>query len=75
MPHLYGYKNIKHVCRIELVDHHVRSPHEPWIMHRLGRVAHEERHGLGMNRLARLAYGTLCRRTLRSYGVRDPRFR
>lgn len=75
VPHLYGYKNLKHLCRIDLVDHHVRSPHEPWIMHRLGRVAHEERHGLGLNRLARLAYGLARRRTLRSYGVLDPRFR
>jgi len=75
VPHLYGYKNIKHVCRIDLVDHHVRSPHEPWIMHRLGRVEREERHGLRMNRLARFAYGMVLRRTLRSYGVRDPRFR
>ena len=75
VPHLYGYKNIKHVCRIDLVDHHVRSPLEPWIMHRLGRVAHEERHGLGLNRLARLAYGVALRPTLRSYGVSDPRFR
>ena len=75
VPQLYGYKNIKHVCRIDLVDHHVRSPHEPWIMHRLGRVAREERHGLGMNRLARVVYGLARRRTLHSYGVSDPRFR
>ncbi len=75
VPQLYGYKNIKHVCRIDLVDHHVRSPYEPWIMHRLGRVAREERHGLGMNRLARVVYGLARRRTLRSYGVSDPRFR
>ncbi|MDN5764386.1 MAG: molybdopterin-dependent oxidoreductase [Humibacillus sp.] len=75
VPQLYGYKNIKHVCRIDLVDHHVCSPHEPWIMHRLGRVAPEERHGLGLNRLARLAHGLSRRRTLRSYGLSDPRFR
>lgn len=75
VPHLYGYKNIKHVGRIDLVDHHVRSPHEPWIMHRLGRVAHEERHGLRLNRLTRLVFSMARRRTLRSYGMSDPRFR
>ncbi len=75
VPQLYGYKNIKHVCQIDLVDHHVRSSHEPWIMHRLGRVAREERHGLGLNRLARFAYGLARRPALRSYGVSDPRFR
>lgn len=75
VPRLYAYKSIKHVCRIELVDHHVRSRYEPWIMHRLGRVEHEERHGLGMNRLARFAYRLVLPRTLRSYGARDPHFR
>ncbi|CAN5597124.1 sulfite oxidase-like oxidoreductase [soil metagenome] len=38
VPHLYGYKHVKHLCRIELTDHHVRGPHEPWIMHRRGRL-------------------------------------
>ncbi len=75
VPHLYGYKNLKHVCEINLVDRHLRSPHEPWIMHRVGRVDREERHGLRVNRLARFVYGILVRPTLRSYGVRDPRFR
>lgn len=75
VPHLYGYKHVKHLCRIDLVDHHVRGPHEPWIMHRLGRVECEERHGLGMNRAVRVTNGMLVRRALRSYGVRDPRFR
>jgi len=72
VPQLYGYKHIKHLCRIDMVDHHVRSPHEPWIMRPLGRVEHEERHGLGMNRVLRLAYSLVVRRTLRSCRVRDP---
>ena len=75
VPHLYGYKHVKHLCRIDLVDHHVRSPHEPWIMHRVGRVEDEQRHGLGMSRVLRLAYKTLVRQALRSCGVHEPRFR
>lgn len=75
VPHLYGYLHVKHLCHFELVDHHVRNRYEPWIMHRLGRVEREERHGLGMSRLLRRAYRLACRATLRTYGVLDPRFR
>lgn len=75
IPHLYGYKNLKYLYRIELVEKHRKSPHEPWIMHPIGRVAREERHGLGMNRAVRLANRLLVRRFLRSTGLRDPRFR
>lgn len=73
VPHLYGYRHVKHLCHVELVDHHVRNPDEPWIMHRLGRVEREERHGLGMSRLLRLVNRLACRATLRTYGVLDPR--
>ncbi|MGB3184711.1 MAG: molybdopterin-dependent oxidoreductase [Ornithinimicrobium sp.] len=75
VPHLYGYKHIKHVCAIELTDHHVRGPHEPWIMHRRGRVAEEERSGLGMARVTRSINRAFVTRALRSYGVDKPRFR
>lgn len=74
VPQLYGYKHIKHLSGIDLVDHHLRSPHEPWIMHRIGRVENEQRHGLGMNRALRLTYSLVVRAALRSYGMRDPRF-
>ena len=74
VPHLYGYQHVKHVYRIDLVDRHRRSPYEPWIMHRLGRVAREERSGLGMARPLRLGYRAILRPTLRHYGVSDPRF-
>lgn len=36
VPQLYGYKHVKHLCRIELVDHHVSSLYEPWLMHHRG---------------------------------------
>lgn len=74
-PRLYGYKNLKHVCRIELSEHHVRGPHEPWIMHRRGRVEHEERSGFGPRRLVRAVNRAFVRRALGSYGVEDPTFR
>lgn len=74
VPQLYGYKHVKHLCRIDLVDHHVRSPYEPWIMHRVGRVAHEERFGWGSHRLARLVNRAFVRNSLRRYGVFAPRF-
>lgn len=75
VPQLYGYQHVKHLGRIELVDHHVRSPLEPWIAHRVGRVEGEQRSGLGMGRVLRVAYGLAVRRALRSRGVQDPRFR
>lgn len=75
VPHLYGYKHIKHVCRIELTDHHVRGPHEPWIMHRRGRVEEEERVGLGMQRAVRMLNRLFVGQALRSAGVQKPRFR
>ncbi|WP_158600537.1 molybdopterin-dependent oxidoreductase [Tessaracoccus antarcticus] len=74
VPQLYGYKHVKHLCRIDLVDHHVRSPHEPWIMHRIGRVAREERFGVGMRWLVRLLARATVRPTLRRYDVPDPQF-
>ena len=64
VPQLYGYKHVKHLCGIEMVDHHVRSPHEPWLMHRRGRVEHEERIGFGMSRVVRAVNGAVLRRAL-----------
>lgn len=72
IPQLYGYRNVKHLWRLELVDRHRRSPHEPWIMHGRGRADLEDRHGLGLNRLMRALNSLFVRRVLRSYGVRDP---
>lgn len=74
VPQLYGYQHVKHLCAIDPVDHHVRSPYEPWIMHRIGRVAHEERFGVGLRPLARVLNRALVRRSLRRYGMPDPQF-
>ncbi len=74
VPQLYGYKNVKHLCRLDLANRHVRSPYEPWIMHRIGRVAHEERFGWGMPRLARLLNRASVRASLRRYGVPEQGF-
>ena len=75
VPQLYGYKHIKHVCSIELSDHHVKGPHEPWIMHPRARVDHEERSGLGIGRLVRRINRSYAGRALKSAGVPEPRFR
>jgi len=75
VPHLYGYKHVKHLDRIELAPHHVANPHEPWIMHARGLVANEERGGIGLQRLTRMVYRLFVRASLRSAGVKRPRFR
>lgn len=72
VPQLYGYKHVKHLSGINLSHHHARLKYEPWIMHRVGRVDHEERFGLGFKRLARLITQASIHRMLRRDGVRRP---
>lgn len=55
MPHLYGYKGVKHLCRLELRVLPVRDS-TAWLAHSRGRVGIEERARIGPQLLWRWLY-------------------
>jgi DMSO/TMAO reductase YedYZ molybdopterin-dependent catalytic subunit len=59
LPHLYAYKSVKHVCRIEVTASPVRASAGRLLSHPRGRVDGEERSGVGAQRLFRCLYGLL----------------
>lgn len=59
LPTHYGYKNVKHLSRIELTVEPRRDTGGRILVHPRGRVAREERSGLGGRRIWRWTYGAL----------------
>lgn len=59
LPRLYGYKSVKHVCRIEVTVSPLRASAGRLLSHPRGRVDREERSGVGAQRLFRLLYRLL----------------
>lgn len=66
LPQLYGYKNVKHLCRLSLRSQPARVPMSRWLVHPRGRVDLEERSGVGAQRLWRLLYRAVAPLFLRS---------
>jgi DMSO/TMAO reductase YedYZ molybdopterin-dependent catalytic subunit len=59
VPQLYGYKNVKHLCRLSLLHEPATVPVSRALAHPRGRVDLEERSGVGMQRFWRLLYRLL----------------
>jgi DMSO/TMAO reductase YedYZ molybdopterin-dependent catalytic subunit len=59
LPHLYAYKSVKHVCRIEVTATPVRASAGRVLSHPRARVDREERSGVGAQRFFRWLYRLL----------------
>jgi DMSO/TMAO reductase YedYZ molybdopterin-dependent catalytic subunit len=59
LPRLYGYKSVKHVCRIEATIAPLRASAGRLLAHPRGRVDLEERSGVGAPRFFRRLYRLL----------------
>ncbi len=59
VPQLYGYKNVKHVCRIEVTVDPLRGSAGRVLAHPRARVDREERSGVGLQRFWRGFYRLL----------------
>jgi DMSO/TMAO reductase YedYZ molybdopterin-dependent catalytic subunit len=59
VPQLYGYKSVKHVCRIQVTVDPVRGSTGRVLAHPRGRVDREERSGIGLQRFWRVLYRVL----------------
>jgi DMSO/TMAO reductase YedYZ molybdopterin-dependent catalytic subunit len=59
LPHLYAYKSVKHVCRIDVTATPVRASAGRLLSHPRGRVDREERSGVGAQRFFRWLYRLL----------------
>lgn len=59
VPHLYGYKNVKHVASLELLREAGATSAGRMISHPRGRVDLEERSGVGGQRFWRVLYRLL----------------
>jgi DMSO/TMAO reductase YedYZ molybdopterin-dependent catalytic subunit len=59
LPHLYAYRSVKHVCRIEVTASPVRASAGRLLSHPRGRVDGEERSGVGAQRFFRCLYRLL----------------
>jgi DMSO/TMAO reductase YedYZ molybdopterin-dependent catalytic subunit len=60
LPHLYAYKSVKHVCRIEVTAKPVRASGGRLLSHPRARVDREERSGVGAQRSFRGSTGCSC---------------
>ena len=59
LPRLYGYKSVKHVCRIDVTVRPLRPSAGRLVGHPRGRVDLEERSGVGAQRFFRVLYRLL----------------
>jgi hypothetical protein len=59
LPHLYAYRSVKHVCRIEVTATPVRASVGRLLSHPRARVDREERSGVGAQRFLRWLYRLL----------------
>ena len=65
VPQLYGYKSVKHLCRLSLCVELPVIKVSRALVHSRGRVDLEERSGVGFQRCWRIFYSMLRRRFLR----------
>ena len=68
VPQLYGYKSVKHLCRLSLCVEPPVIKISRFLVHSRGRVDLEERSGLGPQRFWRILYSMLRRGFLRQAG-------